>query len=99
MKRSIGFIAAVALAGGAALWAQAGGAKPGVVAPGDWVTLNRDYAATRYSPLTQINAGNVATLVPAWTARNAAGGSAVPLVVSGVMTRVLSRNRRRRSPR
>ena len=85
MKRSIGFIAAVALAGGAALWAQAGGAKPGVVPPGDWVTLNRDYAATRYSPLNQINSGNVATLVPAWTARNAAGGTAVPLVVNGVM--------------
>jgi quinoprotein glucose dehydrogenase len=85
MTRSFGFIVAVALAGGAALLAQTGGAKPAVVPPGDWVTLNRDYAATRYSPLNQINTSNVARLVPAWTARNAAGGTAVPLVVNGVM--------------
>src|SRR6186713_1810179 len=85
MTRSFGIIAAIAIAGGAALWAQTGGVKPAVVPPGDWVTLNRDYAATRYSPLNQINTGNVAKLVPAWTARNAAGGSAVPLVVNGVL--------------
>jgi quinoprotein glucose dehydrogenase len=55
------------------------------VAPGDWPSLNRDLAATRYSPLTQINASNVATLKQAWTFKMAGGGSSVPLVVNGVM--------------
>jgi quinoprotein glucose dehydrogenase len=34
-----------------------------------WPTYNRDLAGTRYSPLTQINAKNVSTLVPAWSYR------------------------------
>ena len=52
---------------------------------GDWRTINRDLAATRYSPLKQINAGNVAKLKEAWTFRLGGGGSSVPLVVNGVM--------------
>ncbi|HEX5107585.1 MAG TPA: PQQ-binding-like beta-propeller repeat protein [Vicinamibacterales bacterium] len=36
---------------------------------GDWPTYNRDLAGTRYSPLTQINAANVATLTQAWSYR------------------------------
>ena len=36
---------------------------------GDWPTYNRDLAGTRYSPLTQINTKNVATLAPAWSYR------------------------------
>src|SRR5262245_19429346 len=35
----------------------------------DWPTYNRDLAGTRYSPLTQINTTNVATLVQAWSYR------------------------------
>jgi glucose dehydrogenase len=35
----------------------------------DWPMFNRDLAGTRYSPLTQINTGNVATLTKAWTYR------------------------------
>ena len=85
MKGTTGLIAAAVIGIGVGVWAQSNTQKPGVVPPGDWVTLNRDYAATRYSPLTEINAGNVAKLVPAWSARAAAGGSAVPLVVNGVM--------------
>src|SRR5688572_26830481 len=85
MKGSTGLIAAAVIGIGVGVWAQSGTQKPGVVPPGDWVTLNRDYAATRYSPLQEINAGNVAKLVPAWSAQAAAGGSAVPLVVNGVM--------------
>ena len=55
------------------------------VAPGDWPNLNRDLAATRYSPLTQINASNVTSLKEAWTFKMGGGASSVPLVVSGVM--------------
>ena len=55
------------------------------VAPGDWPNLNRDLAATRYSPLTQINAGNVASLKESWTFKMSGGGTSVPLVVNGVM--------------
>ena len=35
-------------------------------AQNDWPTYGRDPGAQRYSPLTQINAGNVSTLVQAW---------------------------------
>lgn len=34
---------------------------------GDWPMFNRDLAATRYSPLTQINAKNVSKLTRAWS--------------------------------
>jgi glucose dehydrogenase len=33
----------------------------------DWPTYNRDLAGTRYSPLTQINTGNVTQLKEVWT--------------------------------
>ena len=36
-------------------------------APGDWPHFNRDSGSTRYVPLDQINATNVARLQPAWT--------------------------------
>jgi len=35
--------------------------------PADWPAYGRDLAGTRYSPLTDITPGNVATLEPAWT--------------------------------
>ena len=64
-------------------------------APGDWPSYNHDMASTRYSPLTQINAKNVATLKSAWTfslkgeaapPRFGGGGSeATPIVVNGIM--------------
>lgn len=82
-------IAAVVIAGvialGVGAWAQQGGQKAAPIAPGDWVNINRDAGANRYSPLTQINAGNVATLKEAWTMPMNGGGSSVPLVVNGVM--------------
>ena len=68
----------------AGAWAQAGG-KTASVAPGDWVNINRDAAATRYSPLTQINAANVASLTQSWTFPMTGGGTSVPVVVDGVM--------------
>src|SRR5690606_31571071 len=52
---------------------------------GDWRTINRDLAATRYSPLDQINVHNVSRLEPAWTYRLNGNSTAVPLVIGGVM--------------
>ncbi|HVZ23268.1 MAG TPA: PQQ-binding-like beta-propeller repeat protein [Vicinamibacterales bacterium] len=64
----------------------------------EWPTYNHDLAATRFSPLTEINTGNVAALAHAWTytfpappgGRGRGGGllggsEAVPIVVGGVM--------------
>src|SRR6202521_4086739 len=53
---------------------------------GDWPMYNRDLAGTRYSPLTQINTSNVATLTQAWSYRlNARASEVTPIVVNGVM--------------
>src|SRR5690606_16169604 len=52
---------------------------------GDWRTINRDLAATRYSPLDQINVHNVASLERVWTYRLNGNSTAVPLVIEGVM--------------
>jgi len=52
---------------------------------GDWRTINRDLAATRYSPLAQINTGNVARLEQSWRYELGGNSTAVPLVVDGVM--------------
>jgi quinoprotein glucose dehydrogenase len=61
---------------------------------GDWPMFNRDLAATRYSPLTQINTRNVAKLTRAWSYKlnrhpnsgSITGGSEfTPIVVAGVM--------------
>ena len=52
---------------------------------GDWRTINRDLAADRFSPLTQIDTSNVATLKEAWTYQLTGTTEQVPLVVGGVM--------------
>jgi glucose dehydrogenase len=60
----------------------------------DWPTYNRDLASTRYSPLDQINPGNVQKLSQAWSYRlrpdpasPPAGtmNQVTPIVVNGVM--------------
>ena len=84
--------------GGCALlvsFALIGKAEQVKPAPGDWPSYDHDPAATRYSPLTQINTKNVATLKPAWTfslrgsapaPRFGGGGSeATPIVVNGIL--------------
>src|SRR5215216_5004634 len=58
---------------------------PTGIPAGDWQTINRDPSANRYSPLKQINAGNVTQLRRAWTYGLGGGATAVPLVVNGVM--------------
>jgi len=62
-------------------------------AANEWQTYNHDLAGSRFSPLTQINTGNVATLKQAWTYKFVSpqgsplggGSEAVPIVVGGVM--------------
>jgi glucose dehydrogenase len=58
--------------------------------PGEWRTYNHDLAATRYSPLAQIDRSNVARLKVAWQYRPAESGGrpsaeTVPIVVAGRM--------------
>ncbi|MGV3554253.1 MAG: PQQ-binding-like beta-propeller repeat protein [Croceibacterium sp.] len=52
---------------------------------GDWQTINRDLAATRFSPLDEINKSNVAQLAEAWSYPLRGFNSAVPLVVGGTL--------------
>lgn len=52
---------------------------------GDWRTINRDLASTRYSPLDQINRDNVSRLAVAWSYPMRSFGTTVPLVVDSVM--------------
>ncbi len=59
--------------------------KGPVVAPGDWPLINRDLTASRYSPLTDITAANVATLKSSFTYQLGGNSTAVPIVVGGVM--------------
>ncbi|HEY6817515.1 MAG TPA: PQQ-binding-like beta-propeller repeat protein [Croceibacterium sp.] len=52
---------------------------------GDWRTINRDQAATRFSPLDDINRGNVAQLTEAWNYPFRSFTTAVPIVIDGTM--------------
>ncbi|MFI5305871.1 MAG: PQQ-dependent dehydrogenase, methanol/ethanol family [Polyangiales bacterium] len=53
----------------------------------NWLTHGRNYGEQRFSPLDQINAGNVSTLGLAWALDldTSRGQEATPLVVDGVM--------------
>src|SRR5215831_16201552 len=55
------------------------------VAAGDWPLINRNLAANRYSPLTEINAGNAAKLASSWTFQLGGNSTAVPIVAGGIM--------------
>jgi quinoprotein glucose dehydrogenase len=63
---------------------------------GDWPAYGRDAGGARYSPLSQINRGNVGRLKPAWTYRtgaeevkaassNNAAFEATPILVDGLL--------------
>jgi quinoprotein glucose dehydrogenase len=55
-------------------------------AEADWPTYRRDQAGTGYSPLSQINRKNVASLRQAWTyPLQTSNSQATPIVVNGVM--------------
>ena len=73
---TVGLVAAVSVAAGAQR------PRP----DGDWPMRDRDAAATRFSPLTQITPTNVASLQRVWTF-DAEGGNLqlTPLVIDGVM--------------
>src|SRR4030095_16549475 len=87
MRRIAILTSVVVVAAAIGLWAQgsASGNARNQVAAGDWPNLNRDLAATRFSPLPQINTGNVGSLKRAWTYRLGGGATSVPIVVNGVM--------------
>jgi quinohemoprotein ethanol dehydrogenase len=61
----------------------------------NWLAYGRTYSEQRFSPLDQINAGNVSGLGVDWymDLRNARGLVSTPLVVDGVMYFVESMNR------
>jgi quinohemoprotein ethanol dehydrogenase len=63
-------------------------------APGEWTSDGRDYTAQRYSPLTQVNAGNVSQLGLAWYADldTYRGVEATPLYADGVLYNTLAWN-------
>jgi glucose dehydrogenase len=85
----------------AALVAQSGRTPPAAASnpANDWPTYRHDQAGTGYSPLSQIDARNVATLAEAWTyslqaaspqttgrgGAPAVNSQATPIVVNGVM--------------
>lgn len=54
---------------------------------GDWITHGRNYGETRFSPLNQINAGNIKQLGLAWSfdTETTRGLEATPIVVGGVL--------------
>jgi quinohemoprotein ethanol dehydrogenase len=56
-------------------------------APDQWITIGRDYAETRFSPLKQVDASNVNRLGLAWSYDVASlrGLEATPLVSNGVL--------------
>lgn len=70
---------------------NAAGAAPATVGPaaedGQWTMPGKNYAATRYSGLTQINAQNARALHPVWTFSTGvlAGHEGQPLVVGNTM--------------
>lgn len=61
------------------------------IRPADWPRYTRDLAGTRYSPLTQIDTGNVAQLEAAWSFQvrpdgaGAVVSSATPIVIDNVL--------------
>ena len=56
-------------------------------APADWLTHGRTWSEQRFSPLDQVNDGNVSQLAPAWVyaTGETRGHEATPLVADGVM--------------
>ena len=71
----------------AALAALLGLLSNGAAHAGDWALHGHDLGGKRFSPLTQIDRGNVAGLKPAWTAKTGVKATfqATPIVVDGVM--------------
>ncbi len=95
IARSVGLAAIVACT------TVAGAQAKTRIPDGDWRTVNRDLASTRFSPLDQINRTNVSKLAVAWSYAMHGYGTASPLVIDGVMyfpagARVVAVDRRHR---
>jgi alcohol dehydrogenase (cytochrome c) len=58
--------------------------------PANWLTHHRTYNGWRYSPLAQINTGNVGKLVPKWLFSGGGAGDqkGTPMVNNGIMVTV-----------
>ncbi|MEO8307844.1 MAG: PQQ-dependent dehydrogenase, methanol/ethanol family [Pseudomonadota bacterium] len=86
MRRLLLTVVSAALAiGGAACMAASNNSRQD--AGGDWASHGRDAAEQRYSPLTQVDAGNVSQLGLAWFTNLAERGGyqSTPLVIDGRM--------------
>ena len=81
----MGFGRSLGLATALLAMASSGGRAQDSIPDGDWRTINRDAAATRFSPLDDINRSNVAQLQQAWEYPFRSFNTAVPLVVDGTM--------------
>jgi glucose dehydrogenase len=73
------------LAAALAVSASGAGMAQQAIPDGDWRTINRDLAATRFSPLADINRSNVTQLKPAWTYALKGNNTATPLVIDSTM--------------
>src|SRR6516225_11722037 len=70
--------------------------EPGTEDPNNWPQYNRTANAWRYSPLDQINKGNVGKLSVAWIAHGGditMGIQETPLAIDGVIYSITSGNR------
>lgn len=88
LRRPVIFILlSCAAAGTPAGPARAGGPAAGPAEDGQWTMPAKNYAATRYSGLAQINARNARSLHPLWTFSTGvlAGHEGQPLVVGETM--------------
>jgi quinohemoprotein ethanol dehydrogenase len=67
--------------------ANVDGARIAQPAPGEWLSNGRDYREQRFSPLDQVNTGNVDKLGVAWEYRthSVRALEGTPIVVNGVM--------------
>uniref|UniRef100_UPI0027B9DF10 PQQ-binding-like beta-propeller repeat protein n=1 Tax=Pseudomonas sp. TaxID=306 RepID=UPI0027B9DF10 len=86
----IGCTLALALLRGTSCWAASTADQQLLDAdktPQNWLQHGRDYAEQRFSPLKQIDTGNVANLGLAWAYEldTHRGQEATPLVVDGVL--------------
>lgn len=101
MRRRMAFCTVVALFGLLVL-AQAVGAYSAVTdgmlrnpPPEEWLQVQRTYQRTGFSPLDQVNRGNVANLVPVWAFSTGVteGHEGQPLVHDGIMFITAAYNR------
>ena len=90
MRRVAGLaLVFVAAAQGASAQVPVDDARLGAAASdaANWLTHGRTWSEQRFSPLDQVNEGNVARLAPAWiyATHETRGHEATPLVADGVM--------------